>query len=131
VLYAYSKQNFWSRLQGSPQRVRRLSTLVEDTLEAVWQNGYDPAKVVKLGATLARRRLYVEFFEELNANPANPNQAKLEEIARQDRRIDGKWQYLLQSVKKKFAEKRRSANPKQLQAAREAWNAAVQEGSYE
>ena len=126
VLQAYGDENVWYQLKGKPAYVKRLTTLVDSTLEAAWQNGYDPREVMSRAKSLAHGRQATEFFAELEKRPKDPNVAKLEKIARSAQRTDTAFRSMNAGVKRRYEKRGRVITDKQREAMGAAWQAALE-----
>jgi hypothetical protein len=126
VLQAYGDENVWYQLKGKPAYVKRLTTLVDSTLEAAWQNGYDPREVMSRAKSLTHGRQATEFFAELEKHPKDPNVAKLEKIARSAQRTDTAFRSMNAGVKRRYEKRGRTITDKQREAMGAAWQAALE-----
>ena len=124
VFQAYGDDTVWSQIIGRPEKVRRLETLVNATLEAAWLNGYNPKELLTNAKRLVHARQANEFFTELERHPTNPNLAKLEKIARAAQRTDTMQSNFMKAVETRYGKRQRDWTPRQRQAFFDAWQNA-------
>ena len=129
VFQAYGDDGFRRWLSGRPERVRRLETLVNDTLEAAWLNGYKVTDVMRRAKSMSHRARTKQFFDVLEKNPKNPDIAKLEEAATALIRTGDTARLLSTRIKNKYTRRGRRIAPAQRTAMWEAWRAAKEKGN--
>jgi hypothetical protein len=124
ILQAYGDESFWYQIKGKPEKVKRLETLVNSTLDAAWQNGYEVKKIMAAARGMAHGRQATEFFAELEKDPKKPNLAKLEKIARAAQRTDTAAKSFNRAIEGRYAKRSRDMTRNQRQALWEAWQVA-------
>jgi hypothetical protein len=128
VLYAYGKGSLRSELQGNPDKVQQLNTLVSGVLEDAWRNGGVPEDIMTQAKSMARGRYYKEMFDILNANPKNPNEGKLVSLASAVQRTDGAFSQLYKSVTDEYERRQRTIPETTQEALLLAWEKAAEQG---
>ncbi|MBU1959571.1 hypothetical protein KJ680_14305 [bacterium] len=120
VLQAYGDEGFRMWLSGRPERVKRLETLVIGTLDAAWLNGYPVKTIMSRAKGMAHRAQTKRFFDVLEANPKNPDVAKLEIAARALLRTGDTAKKLYNRIEYKYTQRGRVMTDAQREALFEA-----------